>query len=318
VEAAVKVETSRSSAAPATDREVFVERKRSEQMLRDLSCKAICSIKRGLRQHGVQHNGKPFMPKTWDKVFKPMLGSYIKFLLTRPDQFRVAEGRGPGLYTVENVAGNATVVAPSWEELAAAKGKGKAFEGKGKGKGKGESKGKGKEAKGQAAKGKGNGMGKGVKVESSSANAPWRSSSAAPRLVPRPPSQPPPASLAAALSTAFDEATGLEDEEVFPEEEEAFEAVEGEHAEVDGLDWAQADQQEEGEDEEEMQDEEVEAEAEAEWAHAAELETEDVLQPETETHGSLISSLLSGGDLFDLGRKRSHDYVAGGSSKRHR
>jgi len=299
-------------AAALTERELFVERRRSQQEIRDLSCKAICSIKRGLRQPGVQSHGKPFMPAEWDKVFKPALGSYIKFLLTRPDQFRVVEGSGPGLYTVENISGNKTVVAPSWEELASAKGKGKG-KGKSKGKEKGKDKGKGKEGDETRGKGKGKAKadekpyGKGFAARGKD-QAPWREVSSSPnggskgvaqRLTPHPPLQPPPASLAAAVSQAFDETA--EDEEVVEEEMlDAFE--EGEFAEEAGLEWEQTDQADQEEYEEEDQD--VEAEAEAEWARALEAETEEVIQPEDSEHGSLISALLSGGDGYS-GQKRS-------------
>jgi len=101
-------------AQPLKDWELQRERKRQAATLRDTGCKAICAIKHGLRQPGAQEDGRAFVPEDWDTEFKPLLGSYIKFLLSRPDQFRVVEGTGPGLFTIENVAGNTTVVAPEW------------------------------------------------------------------------------------------------------------------------------------------------------------------------------------------------------------
>jgi len=52
--------------------------------------------------------------------------------MSRPDQFRIVDGGGPGLYTIDLVS-NEVVVAPSWADLMWAKGFG---QGKGKGKGK--------------------------------------------------------------------------------------------------------------------------------------------------------------------------------------
>ncbi|CAE7278074.1 unnamed protein product [Symbiodinium pilosum] len=118
---------------PEFQREPFIVRRRAEIALRDLACKAICRIKKGLRKPGAQIDGKPFIPQDWDQVFKPHLGSYIRFLLSRPDQFRVLQGSGPGRYAVEDVTGSKTVVAPSPEELASKGGKG-GFKGKDKGK----------------------------------------------------------------------------------------------------------------------------------------------------------------------------------------
>lgn len=117
---------------PASVRQ-FKANVRAVASLRDITCKAVCTIKHGLRQPGVQSDGKPFIPADWDTVFKPQLGSYMKFLVSRPDQFRVVEGAGPGLYTVENITGDVTVQAPTWETLKGTKGKGKGKAGKGKG-----------------------------------------------------------------------------------------------------------------------------------------------------------------------------------------
>lgn len=94
--------------------EVERERKRQALSLRDAGCKAICAIKHALRQPGAQQDGQAFVPQDWDTAYKPLLGSYIKFLLSRPDQFRVIEGAAPGLFTVENVATTELVKAPAW------------------------------------------------------------------------------------------------------------------------------------------------------------------------------------------------------------
>eukprot|EP00439_Symbiodinium_sp_Y106_P058874 s3429_g8.t1 len=104
--------------AASTSGQPFIVRRRAEIALRDLACKAICRIKKGIRKPGAQSDGRPFIPEDWDELFKPHLGSYIAFLLSRPDQFRVVQGVGPGRYTVEDVTGDETVVAPSPEELA--------------------------------------------------------------------------------------------------------------------------------------------------------------------------------------------------------
>ncbi|CAE7894119.1 unnamed protein product, partial [Symbiodinium necroappetens] len=117
----------------STSGQPFIVRRRAEIALRDLACKAICRIKKGLRKPGAQSDGRPFIPEDWDELFKPHLGSYIRFLLSRSDQFRVVQGIGPGRYTVEDVTGDKTVVAPSPEELANKGTKG-GFDRKGKGK----------------------------------------------------------------------------------------------------------------------------------------------------------------------------------------
>lgn len=135
--------------------EIFVEKKRCDASFRDLSCKAVCAIKRGLREPGAQADGKPVIPANWEEKFKPLLGPYLKFLLTRSDQFRVIEGAERGLYTVENITMNRIVEAPTWEQIkgskgkAKGKGKGKELDGvKGKGKGKGKDTSKTKARKG--------------------------------------------------------------------------------------------------------------------------------------------------------------------------
>ncbi|CAE7816586.1 unnamed protein product [Symbiodinium sp. CCMP2592] len=119
--------------AASTSGQPFIVKRRAEIALRDLACKAICRIKKGIRKPGAQSDGRPFIPEDWDELFKPHLGSYIRFLLSRSDQFRVVQGIGPGRYTVEDVTGDKTVVAPSPEELANKGTKG-GFDRKGKGK----------------------------------------------------------------------------------------------------------------------------------------------------------------------------------------
>eukprot|EP00929_Paragymnodinium_shiwhaense_P113962 TRINITY_DN82272_c0_g1_i1.p1 TRINITY_DN82272_c0_g1~~TRINITY_DN82272_c0_g1_i1.p1 ORF type:complete len:273 (-),score=71.17 TRINITY_DN82272_c0_g1_i1:85-903(-) len=124
-----------------TEHELFMNKKRNEATYRDASCQAICHIKKLLRQPGAQADGRPPIPVEWDKRFKPQLGSFMKFVLGRPDQFRIIDGARPGYYTLDNVAANRTVVAPAPK----GKGKGKPTNGGGgKGKGKTGSKGKGK------------------------------------------------------------------------------------------------------------------------------------------------------------------------------
>lgn len=278
------------------EREAFVERKRSEMTLRDLAAKAICQIKQGLRKPGAQANGKPFMPKSWDKDFKHMLGSYIKFLLTRPDQFRVVEGAGPGLYTIEDVTGNRTVVARSWDEIAAAKGKGK-FKGKGKDKGK-EGKGlwKGKEGKGKEGKSlwkgkangkdgvapwtfKGGGKSKEKDAEKGSKNGTGRAASM-PRLSPQPPAFPPPGTLAGADEEWEEEqeadADMGEEEELAPEEEFAPEELAEMEAEAEAA----------------MEEEFAPMEAEAVGTSHDDDEAEEEAATAAPGRGSLISALL--------------------------
>jgi len=312
---------SAADGSPLTERELFVERRRSEATLRDLACKAICRIKQGLRQHS-QEDGRAFVPKDWDSVFKPTLGPYIKFLLTRPDQFRVVEGRGPGLFTIEDVTGNKTVVAPSWDELAAAKGKGK---GKGK-------KGKGKEFDAPG-KGKGDGKAKGGKSKSKGKGKDWEADSRQPgtkgkgkqagkRLAPQPPSKPPPTSALAAaqqstpvtsaLAAAL--AEGNDDEDTGPQV--AMDEVEFEVA-AEESDQLREELQEAAEEAEADQAEMDEAEAEEAFEEAWQNEETEQSWPQDEEqeladdksylgerrHGSLISAFLAGDGL--LGHKRS-------------
>jgi len=321
----VKQEQSRPSVperrAPLNERELFVERKRAESSMRDMACKAICRIKHGLRQKGVQEDGRPFTPSDWDRVFKPVLGSYIKFLLTRPDQFRVIEGVGPGLYTIDDLTGSKVVVAPSWDELSEAKGKGK-----GKGKGKDEGKGKGKD-KGKG-KGKDDGQfsggkvgGKGQVFVGSKGSGLWVVPPR--RLTPRPPSLPPPAAAFAAAGFAHgtSQAPSMDEEEADADEEEAL----ADEFAGDEEDYEEVAEEEAG-GEESAEQAEAEAEpAEDDWEMsswpAAEEAIDDGMTPSSRipAHGSLISSLLSGGLLGGLQQKRPLDGDSSqGDSKRSR
>jgi len=131
-----------AAAAVVTEHALFVERRRTDAYTRDTACRAICTIKRGLRAAGAQKDGSAFVPDNWDSVFRPALGAYLKFLLSRPDQFRVVDGGRPGHYRIENVTMNKTVVALAFGK-GKVKGKGKTTAAKGAGKHKG-----GKTAKG--------------------------------------------------------------------------------------------------------------------------------------------------------------------------
>lgn len=142
--------------AQVTDHEVFVHQKRSEATLRDITCKAVCATKRSLRQPGAQADGRPAIPPNWDEDFKPQLGSFMKFVLGRPDQFRLVEGSGPGFYSVENTAGTEIAKPPSSEQKA--KGKGKQWA---KGKPWGKGKASGDDVLAEKGKGKGKDQGKG-------------------------------------------------------------------------------------------------------------------------------------------------------------
>jgi len=134
---------------PLTQFEVQREQRRTQAMTRDVGARALCKIKAGVRQAGAQKDGRPFIPADWETVFQPTLGSYKRFILSRPDQFRIIEGAGAGSYKVK-VVSNELVTAPSWSELVASKGK----KGKGKGKGKDGTNGKGKYGiKGKGGKG---------------------------------------------------------------------------------------------------------------------------------------------------------------------
>jgi len=101
---------------PAKEWEVQRDRKRKALTVRDTGCKAICTIKRGLRQQDVQADESPFIPQDWGRDFEPVLGSYLQFLLSRPDQFKVIDGDEPGKYSIEIVATNETVMAPAWRD----------------------------------------------------------------------------------------------------------------------------------------------------------------------------------------------------------
>lgn len=121
--AGVKAETSHGTAPVSQRVKTELELKREEEKdmrrqeaaARDAACKAICVIKHGLRERSKTAASSDFVPKDWDKAFKPHLGSYMLFLLSRPDQFQVAEGLLPGTFTVQNLAGNVTVNAPAWK-----------------------------------------------------------------------------------------------------------------------------------------------------------------------------------------------------------
>mmetsp|Transcript_28436 Transcript_28436/g.90582 ORF Transcript_28436/g.90582 Transcript_28436/m.90582 type:complete len:435 (+) Transcript_28436:118-1422(+) len=325
---------------PRTERELFVERKRTESTLRDTACKAICKIKHGLRQPGAQEDGRPLIPEEWDKLFKPMLGSYIKFLLSRPDQFRVVEGSGPGFYTVDDVTMNKTVVAPVWGK-GKDTGKGKSFKGskgfkgmkgvKGvKGKGKdGPSKGMSQAFAGKASNGKGKGHEeapcKGKGKDKSTGKVGKARGKGALAVTLQPPRKPPPAAppTKAALLLAEAAREALAGEQPASEELEDF----GEEAEEE----ARVSDMEAGTPEADEGDEaggaEAEAEAEAGAEEQAEGQEEDeeavglpaVAEDENEDedpsvqkaakHGSYINLLLSGGLLSSLG---SHKRPASG------
>lgn len=95
-------------------RESEKELKREEASARDLACRAICQIKHGLRERERAGLPSDFAMKDWDKRYQQHLGDYMAFLQSRPDQFRVVDGFGQGRFTLENVAGNITVMAPAW------------------------------------------------------------------------------------------------------------------------------------------------------------------------------------------------------------
>jgi len=139
--------------APKADWELFKAVKVNEADTRDTGAKAVCRVKHLLRQPGAQGDGKPCVPPDWDTRFKPMLGAFKRFILTRPDQFRIITGAEPGKYTVAIVP----------QKIVQAPDKGKGKKGKDKGKDKGKGKGKGKDGKGKSwddGKGKGKPWGK--------------------------------------------------------------------------------------------------------------------------------------------------------------
>lgn len=112
-------------------RATYLQQKRSEGEVRDWGYRAIAQIKHGLRQSGVQSDGRPFVLLDWEKVYKPFLGDYLQFLQSRPDQFQITRGRSPGFWTIENVSGDEVVAAPTWEEALAARGRGRGGKGRG-------------------------------------------------------------------------------------------------------------------------------------------------------------------------------------------
>jgi len=289
--------------------------------MRDTVCKAICKIKHALRQPGAQEDGRPVVPENWDALFKPQLGSYIKFLLSRPDQFKINEGSGPGFYTVEDVTMGKTVVAPVKGKDKGDKGKGKGkFKGKGKGfdfqgKGKGKDTGEGRDfeaLKAQAAS-KGKGKAKGV---TKGKGAQLQESSKASRLLAEAARQ--------ALSASGDPATY--DDELKEEEmeaaEEAFleEEAEADEAEVElELEALVKPETEEAEAEaEESADgvgEEMEAEPVGDETAKPTGETEDEnAAPKVAARGSYLNLLFSGSLL---GTKRP-GVAASGENKRAR
>jgi len=120
----VKTEASSSSATALSfptrvkselelKREEDAALRRQEAHVRDMACKAICAIKHGLRKLDQIGMGRQFIPEDWDAEFAPVLGDYLQFLMTRPDQFRLTEYE-PGFFEIENITGNVTVVAPTW------------------------------------------------------------------------------------------------------------------------------------------------------------------------------------------------------------
>merc|ERR1712048_857252 len=57
----------------------------------DLKAEAIAHILEGIAKPEKPDGTKAFIPKEWDTKYKPVLGSYKKFLLAHPDTFRVIE-----------------------------------------------------------------------------------------------------------------------------------------------------------------------------------------------------------------------------------
>mmetsp|Transcript_151072 Transcript_151072/g.263277 ORF Transcript_151072/g.263277 Transcript_151072/m.263277 type:complete len:426 (-) Transcript_151072:77-1354(-) len=327
--------------APLTAWELFRESKRTEASTRDLGAKAICRIKHGIRQPDSQKDGRPFIPPDWDKRFKPILGHFKKFILMRPDQFKIVPGPTPDLFTLE-VVSNQIVTAPSFDSLKGKKGK----KGKGKGKAKGTSwdalvsgkdsdkgsdkgwgKGKGKKGKD---KGKGDFKGKGK------GKAPWKgssawNSSAAEEEEPTPPQEPPPkfarkapqapaappTRAAMLLAEAAREALAEEEEEAMEEEageeDQAADEYEEEAAADEAAENGEAEEGAAGEEEEAGVDEdpmeqlfkeasaEAEEEGQEDTAAAADAEPDMPMEPK---HGTFINTLLSGSLLGGLKRRR--------------
>lgn len=104
----IKQETfaNKSNPAPevsAEDREKFKAR-------------AIELIKKGLKSDPEeQKKGFPFIPKEWGTEFKPVLGSYARFL-EKCDDFVLIQGDVPGRFTVQLADGNIVAKPKSeWE-----------------------------------------------------------------------------------------------------------------------------------------------------------------------------------------------------------
>jgi len=318
VTTATSLATKKAMNGSRSEHELFVERKRTELTMRDTACKAICKIKYGLRQPGAQEDGRPVIPEDWEKLYKPMLGSYIKFLLSRPDQFRVVEGSGPGFYTIEDVTLNKTAVAPvKGKDKGKGKGKfkGKDFKGKGKDV---EDTGKGREwasllkasgkDKGKGAKGKGKGLFKGKGAEVLEAEAP--PSTKAARLL---------AEAAREALAADGEPAAVDDELKEEEAEAAEEAEKAEEADADA-----AEGEEDDEDGVELQEppEEIDENAKDEQDDEAYLpetkeedETEEPGLPKVFTRGSYINLLFAGGLLSSGGAKRPGEALAGDAKR---
>lgn len=280
-----------------------------------------------MRQPGAQADGKPFIPEDWDSTFKPVLGSFKKYILGRPDQFRIITGAEPGLFTIA-VVSNETVVAPSLDM----KGKGKKGVVKGKAKGKqwydskgGKGKGKGKE--------KGKAKGWGTKDKAWTDAKPW-ASALGPAAPATPPdaggtrkAAPPPTRAVRLLAAAAKEALAEEEEEQAQNEEAAeaedfWEAGEAAADEEMGEDeWPMPEDEEEApgaviEDpierlwQESLEEPDAAEELKPLAGDSAEGEEEEDAPAERPVHGRFMS-LLGG-----LGVKRPGLAGAAGPSKR--
>jgi len=295
----------RQLSAKVTEHELFMAEKRQEATLRDITGKAVCSVKYALRQPGAQADGRPAVPPNWDSTFKPQLGSFMKFVLGRPDQFRVTEGSGPGYYTVENLAGNKTAVAPSWDQKG--KGKGK-FWAKGNGKDKDKGKGKGKD-KGKDAfaygKDKGKGKSKGGKPISTSGGIPFGQVVSAEKTTSGPEKEhrtvlPRGARLLAAAAKQELAEDDQQSSPTRPATKKELAEADDNQMEEDGLGWeedATADQYQ-NEDEAAPEEEPSAEDPDVDEGDANEAEPGEEEEPQEEfikpRHGSYIMSMLSG------------------------
>jgi len=212
-----KVVRAAPSNAPLAGWELFKVQKLNEADLRNTGAKAICHIKRCLRQQGAQVDGSSVTPADWDTAFMPVLGSFKKFILSRPDQFRIITGAEPGYFTIAIVP-QEVVVAP---EKGKGKGKGKDKDGKGKGKDKGKD-------QGGKSWGKGKGQTKGTKGAK-----PWGPVAPAGP----PPGYAAPTRAASLLAAAAKDALAEEEEENLQNEEAAA---------LDALNEEWADEDEDG------------------------------------------------------------------------